>query len=81
MPRKRTFALVGAAAIACLYPLLRSYNLALTPRSAGLAPGGFGSVRHVGDTLFAEYLLPFEVTSVLILVAIIGAVILAKRQP
>jgi NADH-quinone oxidoreductase subunit J len=72
--------LLGAAAIACLYPMLRSYNMALTPRTPGLAADGFGSVRHVGETLFTEYLLPFEVTSILILVAIIGAVILAKRQ-
>ena len=72
--------LLGAAAIASLYPMLRSYNIALTPRIPGFAAGGFGSVRHVGETLFTEYLLPFEVTSILILVAIIGAVILTKRQ-
>lgn len=71
--------LLGAAAIACLYPMLRSYNMALAPRTPILVDG-FGSVRHVGETLFTEYLLPFEVTSILILVAIIGAVILAKRQ-
>jgi NADH-quinone oxidoreductase subunit J len=72
--------LLGAAAIACLHPMLRSYNLALAPRTPDLAAGGFGSVRRVGETLFTEYLLPFEVTSILILVAIIGAVVLAKRQ-
>jgi len=71
--------LLGAAAIACLYPMLRSYNTALAPRTPIFADG-FGNVRHVGETLFTEYLLPFEVTSILILVAIIGAVILAKRQ-
>jgi NADH-quinone oxidoreductase subunit J len=37
-------------------------------------------VRHLGETLFNQYLVPFEVTSVLILVAIIGVVVLAKRQ-
>ena len=72
--------LLGASAIACLYPVLRSYNLAMAPRTPGTAPGGFGSVRHVGEVLFTEYLLPFEVTSILILIGIIGAVILAKRQ-
>jgi NADH-quinone oxidoreductase subunit J len=30
--------------------------------------------------LFTDYLLPFEITSVLLLVAIIGAIVLAKRQ-
>jgi len=30
--------------------------------------------------LFTDYLLPFEVTSVLILVAIIGAIVLARKE-
>jgi NADH-quinone oxidoreductase subunit J len=71
--------LLGAAVIALLFPLLRTYDLARTPRSA-LAAGTFGSVKDVGESLFNQYLLPFEVTSILILVAIIGAVVLAKRQ-
>jgi NADH-quinone oxidoreductase subunit J len=70
---------LGAALIALMYPLLRSYDLARTPRNA-LPAGTFGSVKDVGESLFQQYLLPFEVTSILILVAIIGAVILAKRQ-
>ena len=41
---------------------------------------GFGSIQGVGTTLFTEYLLPFELTSVLILVAIIGVVIIAKKR-
>lgn len=39
-----------------------------------------GSVQDVGRLLFREYVLPFEVTSILILVAILGAVVLAKRN-
>jgi NADH-quinone oxidoreductase subunit J len=35
----------------------------------------------VGALLFRHYVLPFEVTSILILVAILGAVVLAKKQP
>jgi NADH-quinone oxidoreductase subunit J len=38
------------------------------------------SVRAIGKTLFTEYAFPFEVTSILILVAMVGAVILAKRE-
>jgi NADH-quinone oxidoreductase subunit J len=48
--------------------------------AAPAAPGGYGTVRIIGETLFRDYLLPFEITSVLILVAIIGAVVLAKRK-
>jgi NADH-quinone oxidoreductase subunit J len=44
--------------------------------------GGFtgGTARDIGRTLFTEYLLPFEITSILILIAIIGAVVLAKKE-
>lgn len=39
-----------------------------------------GSVNLIGDVLFNDYLLPFEVVSLLLLVAIVGAVLLAKRK-
>ncbi len=35
---------------------------------------------HVGQVLFTEYLLPFELASVLLLVAIIGAVVMSKAR-
>ena len=43
---------------------------------------GFGSPGAIGKILFNKYLLPFEVTSVLLLVAMIGAIVLTgKREP
>jgi len=36
--------------------------------------------RAIGELLFRNYVLPFEVTSVLILVAVLGAVVLAKKE-
>ena len=39
-----------------------------------------GSTENVALMLFKDYLLPFEVTSVLILIAIMGAVVLARRE-
>ena len=39
------------------------------------------SVREIGKSLFTEYAFAFEVTSILILVAMVGAVVLAKRDP
>ncbi len=39
-----------------------------------------GGPREVGMALFTRYLLPFEITSVLILVAILGAVVLARKE-
>ncbi len=39
-----------------------------------------GSLMVIGKTLYTRYLLPFEIASVILLVAIIGAVVLAKRR-
>lgn len=43
-------------------------------------PSAASSVRAIGLTLFRDYAFAFEVTSVLILVAMLGAVVLAKRE-
>ncbi|MBW2056790.1 MAG: NADH-quinone oxidoreductase subunit J [Deltaproteobacteria bacterium] len=40
-----------------------------------------GSVRIVGKLLFTDYLLPFEIVSVLLMAAIVGAVALTKKRP
>ncbi|MER3447156.1 MAG: NADH-quinone oxidoreductase subunit J [Candidatus Dadabacteria bacterium] len=40
----------------------------------------FGTVQGVGEVLFRSYLLPFELTSILIVVAILGVVTIAKRR-
>jgi len=40
----------------------------------------FGTTKAVGKMLFTEYMLQFEIASVLLLAAIVGAVILAKRR-
>jgi NADH-quinone oxidoreductase subunit J len=41
----------------------------------------FGSPEMLARSLFTDYALPFEIAAVLLLVAIIGAVVLAKREP
>jgi NADH-quinone oxidoreductase subunit J len=46
--------------------------------AAGALPG---DPRTIGQLLFHEFLLPFEITSVLILIAIMGAVVLAGKPP
>jgi NADH-quinone oxidoreductase subunit J len=40
----------------------------------------YGTVKAVGRLLFTQYLLPFEATSVLLLVAIVGAVVVSKKR-
>jgi NADH-quinone oxidoreductase subunit J len=39
-----------------------------------------GTTWSIGTALFTDYLLPFEVTSVLILMAVVGAMVLARRE-
>jgi NADH-quinone oxidoreductase subunit J len=56
--------------------------------SASMMPGrstaqltvDFGSVQAIGRELFTTYLYPFELTSVLLIVAILGAVVMAKKK-
>jgi len=54
----------------------------LYPRGTMVHFGGFtgGSAQAVGHALFTTYLLPFEVTSILILIAIVGAIVLARKE-
>lgn len=39
-----------------------------------------GLVKNLGKVLFSEFLLPFEISSILLLTAMVGAVLLAKRE-
>ena len=52
------------------------------PRGTTVHFGGFtgGTAQAVGRALFTTYLLPFEVTSILVLIAIIGAIVLARKE-
>jgi len=56
--------------------------IAARPRaSAGAAPGAVdGGVETLGRLLFTDYLLPFELTSVLLLAAMVGVLLLARRR-
>jgi len=42
--------------------------------------GGSGNAEAIGDVLYTTYLFPFEVASLILLVAMIGAIILAKKE-
>ena len=48
--------------------------------SGTFAAGKVTSVGAIGRSLFTEYAFPFEVTSILILVAMVGAVVLARKE-
>jgi NADH-quinone oxidoreductase subunit J len=44
-------------------------------------PAGYGSVASLANKLFTDYLIAFEVTSVLLLAAVVGSIALARRLP
>jgi NADH-quinone oxidoreductase subunit J len=46
----------------------------------GSVPPNFGSPASIGSLLFNQYLLPFEITSVLLLVSMIGAIVLTQSE-
>jgi len=48
--------------------------------TAAALPAGTGNTEALADSLFSEYLLPFEIASVLLLVAVVGSVIMAKKR-
>ncbi len=75
--------LLGAALLFLLQPLtqttLRS-AITLPPGSVPALQQQQGIVGSVANPLFGAYLIPFEIASVLLLAAIVGAVVLAKRK-
>jgi len=46
-----------------------------------LKPQAEGATRELGKLLFTQYLLPFEIVSVLLLVAMVGVILLSKKDP
>jgi NADH-quinone oxidoreductase subunit J len=68
--------LLGVGALgAVLVPILARPGL-----SGGSPPALEGVTAPLGRALFSDYLLPFEIVSVLLLVAIVGVVLLSKKD-
>ena len=72
------FALLGFVEL--LWIVLSSAGGEGAPRAPAALPPGFGSPAEIGRMLYSTWLFPFEVTSILLLIAVIGAVVLAKRK-
>jgi NADH-quinone oxidoreductase subunit J len=72
---------LGGIILAGFTGLILIYGVAkaVLPAAKEMAPG-LGNTETIARSLFTDYLLPFEVTSVLLLVAIVGAVVLAKSK-
>lgn len=69
--------ILGLMLVGVLVPMVATNDLPADPVAATEL---FGSPEMLAKSLFNDYVLPFEIASVLLLVAIIGAVVLAKRD-
>ncbi|MBM3217319.1 MAG: NADH-quinone oxidoreductase subunit J [Candidatus Rokubacteria bacterium] len=66
---------VGALLFVQLAMIVRPRDARVPPPPAG------GSAESLGTLLFTDYLFPFELTSVLLLAAMVGVLVLARRRP
>ena len=75
---------VGKAATAAvcsgLFALLTSMVIATPWQLSSEAPAGERAIEVIGQHFFSDFLLPFELASVLLLIALVGAIILARRE-
>lgn len=80
--RSRTAQILGIPALIAFLAALVFSIQRLFPAGRNVVLGGFkgGSAEDIGRALFTQYQLPFEVTSILILIAILGAIVLARKE-
>jgi NADH-quinone oxidoreductase subunit J len=77
----RQLAIGGVVALVIVGSLAAALSTATLASPLPDVAEGFGSAEFIGGVLFQQYLLPFEVTGLLLLVATIGILMLAKRKP
>ena len=80
--RSLTAQLLGIPMLVALLVIVAYFVQRMFPHGTTAHFGGFrgGGPKEIGMALFTTYLLPFEATSVLILIAIIGAIVLARKE-
>ena len=70
----------GVIAVGALAGLFVISLLAAKPGAGLPSPSVVGSTFELGKLLFTNYLLPFEIVSVLLLVAMVGVILLSKKE-
>ncbi len=78
--RKTAMQYLGVLGAVALFSVLVAAIARATFAPMRALDASFGTVKAVGQVLFTDYLLPFEATSLLLLVAIVGAVVVAKER-
>ncbi len=71
-----------AAVAAQVFWFLRKGGAAFQTAQPSIQTGAsaLGNTEQLADVLFTEYLLPFEIASILLLVAVVGSVVMAKKR-
>ena len=80
---KSWFAQFAGLPLLCIFVAVMGFLIrAALPSLRAVRFGSWvgGTAERIGQMLFTQYLLPFEVISVLILIAILGAVVLARKE-
>ena len=82
MPRRLWVKYAGLPLLAVFVGIAAFVIQRMLPVTEGVKFGAMthGNPQEIGRALFQVYLLPFEVTSILILIAILGAVVLARKE-
>jgi NADH-quinone oxidoreductase subunit J len=82
LPRRLWVTYAGLPLLAIFIGIAAFVIQRMLPVTEGVKFGAMthGNPQEIGRSLFQTYLLPFEVTSVLILIAILGAVVLASKE-
>lgn len=78
-PNRMFYLAGGVVAVAPIAGLLIKITKSIPDDMPALSDG-FGEVKDVGQLLFTNWLLPFEIVSILLLVALVGAVVLAGKR-
>jgi NADH-quinone oxidoreductase subunit J len=76
----RRILLAAALGVILLIELVLVVGIRAAPVRGAALPPDFGTTAMIGRLLFTTFLFPFEITSVILLVAIVGAMVLAKKH-
>ncbi|MDB5250864.1 MAG: NADH-quinone oxidoreductase subunit [Flaviaesturariibacter sp.] len=72
--------LIGALAGGCLMLVLVAALKDTAGKDAELGTGSIGLIQNLGSVLFHDYVVPFEISSILFLSAMVGAVVIGKKE-
>jgi NADH-quinone oxidoreductase subunit J len=78
LPWQRPVAIVMGSVMVIL--LVYALMTQISPALSAAPAADFGSPQSVGRLLFQEYLIPFEATSILLLAAMVGAIVLTRDE-